>query len=189
MTVYLASGSPRRATMLSQWSVPFEPLDINVTEIQTDDPKQCALANAMAKAQAGGLRINEGLVVGADTVVACDGRAFGKPCNEANAREMLDYLENRGHRVITAIAGVVMPSGVSASRVSVATVWMRALSEPERAAYFKNPEYRDKAGAYAVQGLAASFIERIEGPMDTVIGFTMKDFYALCEELHVDLRR
>ncbi len=175
--------------MLSQWDVPFELLGINVTEIQTDDPEQCALTNARAKARAGSARIDEGFVVGADTIVACDERIFGKPCDEAGAREMLDYLENREHRVITAIAGVVMPSGISASRVSVATVWMRALSEPERAAYFKNLEYSDKAGAYAVQGLAASFIERIEGPMDTVIGFTMKDFYALCEELHVDLRR
>ena len=63
----------------------------------------------------------------------------------------------------------------------------RAPDERER--YLANPEYLDKAGAYAVQGLAASFIERTDGPLDTIIGFTMRDFYALCAELNVDVGR
>jgi septum formation protein len=102
---------------------------------------------------------------------------------------MLALLEGREHRVITAMAAVLMPEKTAAVRTSIARVFMRRLNENERQAYFSNPEYQDKAGAYAVQGLAASFIERTDGPMDTIIGFTMTDLYALCTELHVDLRR
>lgn len=176
--------------MLSEWGIPFAIVEAETDESTRDDaPEDCAVQNATNKARAGSLHVECGLVVGADTVVACDGRTLGKPHDEKQAREMLTLLEGREHRVITAVAGVLMPHGESAVRTSTTRVFMRSLTGDERDAYLKNPEYHDKAGAYAVQGLAASFIERIEGPMDTVIGFTMRDFYALCTELHVDLRR
>ncbi len=190
MKVFLASSSPRRAHMLAEWGIPFTIVKAEVDESSRDDaPEDCALHNALGKVRAGSLHVQDGLVVGADTVVACDGHTLGKPRDEAHAREMLALLEGREHRVITAEAAMLMPEGKTAVRTSVTHVFMRFLTEAERDAYLKNPEYRDKAGAYAVQGMAASFIERIEGPMDTVIGFTMRDFYALCTELHVDLRR
>jgi septum formation protein len=176
--------------MLAEWGIPFVVVKAEADESTRDDaPEDCAVQNALTKARAGSMHVESGLVVGADTVVACDGKTLGKPRDEAHAREMLALLENREHRVITAVAAMLMPEGKIAVRTSTTRVFMRSLTTDEREAYLKNPEYRDKAGAYAVQGLAASFIERIEGPMDTVIGFTMRDFYALCEELHVDLRR
>jgi len=190
MRVFLASSSPRRARMLAEWGIPFSVVQADTNETSRDDaPEDCALHNAVDKARAGSLHVESGLVIGADTVVACDGKTLGKPGDEAHARQMLALLEGREHRVITAVAAILVSEGTMAARTSTTRVFMRSLTTDEREAYLKNPEYRDKAGAYAVQGLAASFIERIEGPMDTVIGFTMRDFYALCEELHVDLRR
>lgn len=190
MRVYLASSSPRRAHMLADWGVPFSIVKADVDEVMVDAaPENSATQNALAKALAGSRHVDAGLVVGADTVVACDGRILGKPLDENQARDMLALLEGREHRVITAMAAVFMPEKTAATRLSTTRVFMRHLGADERQAYLNNPEYRDKAGAYAVQGLAASFIERTEGPMDTIIGFTMSDFYALCTELHVDVRR
>ncbi|MHB8071006.1 MAG: Maf family protein [Candidatus Cryosericum sp.] len=190
MKVFLASSSPRRSRMLAEWGIPFVVVEAETQESSRDDaPEECALHNALNKARAGSLHVESGLVVGADTVVTCDGKTLGKPRDEVHAREMLALLEGREHRVITAVAAILMPEGTTAVRTSTTRVFMRSLTTDEREAYLKNPEYRDKAGAYAVQGLAASFIERVEGSMDTVIGFTMRDFYALCTELHVDLRR
>jgi septum formation protein len=190
MNLYLASSSPRRSRMLADWGIPFVVLETDTDEVMLDAaPEDSAARNALAKARSGSQHVGAGLVVGADTVVACDGRILGKPRDEAQARNMLALLEGREHRVITAMAAVLVPEGTEAARLSVARVFMRHLSDREREAYLVNPEYRDKAGAYAVQGLAASFIERTDGPMDTIIGFTMSDFYALCTELRVDVRR
>ncbi len=176
--------------MLAEWGIPFAVVEAETNESARDDaPEDCAVENALNKVRAGSSHVERGLVVGADTVVACNGKMLGKPYDEAHAREMLALLEGREHRVITAVAAVLMPEEKIASRTSTTRVFMRSMTIDEREAYLRNPEYRDKAGAYAVQGLAASFIERIEGPMDTIIGFTMRDFYALCTELHVDLRR
>ncbi len=176
--------------MLADWGIPFSVVRADTDEVMLDTaPENSAAWNALAKARAGSDHVDAGLVVGADTVVACDGRILGKPLNEAQARDMLALLEGHEHRVITAMAAVLMPERTTATRMSTTRVLMRYLSANERHAYLSNPEYRDKAGAYAVQGLAASFIERTEGPMDTIIGFTMSDFYALCTELHVDVRR
>ena len=176
--------------MLAEWGIPFSVVRADVNEVMLDAaPEDCAARNALAKAMSGSGHVREGLIVGADTVVACDGRILGKPLDETQARDMITLLEEREHRVITAMAGVRMPERTTAARISITRVFMRRLSTSEREAYFSSPEYRDKAGAYAVQGLAASFIERTEGPMDTIIGFTMSDFYALCTELHVDMRR
>jgi len=190
MSIYLASGSPRRAHMLTEWGISFSVLQTDVDEIMLDAaPEDCALQNALAKARAGGRQVRDGLVIGADTVVASDGHILGKPHDKAEARKMLLLLEGHEHRVVTAMAGLRMPEERIATRISTTVVRMRCLSDAERDAYLCNPEYADKAGAYAVQGLAASFIEGIDGPMDTIIGFTMSDFYALCNELNVDLRR
>jgi septum formation protein len=176
--------------MLAEWGIPFSVVEAEAHEVMLGAaPEDCAAQNALAKARSGSDHVDAGLVVGADTVVACEGRILGKPLDEAQARDMLALLEGREHRVITAMAAVLMPEMTTAARISITRVFMRRLSENEREAYLSNPEYLDKAGAYAVQGLAASFIERTEGPMDTIIGFTMSDFYALCTELHVDVRR
>jgi septum formation protein len=190
MNLYLASASPRRSHILREWGIPFAVVPAETSEVMLDDaPEASARGNALNKALAGSRAVSEGLVIGADTVVVCEGRILGKPGDEAQAREMLDMLEGRQHSVITAMAGVVVPGGRTATRSTTASVTMRRLSDDERSAYLRNLEYRDKAGAYAIQGLAASFIEHVEGPVDTIVGFTMKDFYALCDELHVDVRR
>lgn len=190
MTVYLASSSPRRAQILTSWGIPFSLVDGHVDEVMREDaPEQSARDNALAKARAGAADVAKGMVIGADTVVACDGHILGKPADQSEARQMLLLLEGREHRVITAMAGIVVPSGRTGLRVSTARVTMRRLAQDERERYLANPEYLDKAGAYAVQGLAASFIERTDGPLDTIIGFTMRDFYALCAELNVDVGR
>lgn len=176
--------------MLKEWGISFSIVPAQTDEVMQDaEPEECAKFNAASKARAGSKSVHEGLVIGADTVVACDGHILGKPKTEQRAREMLSLLEGKEHRVITAMSAILMPSGKAASRMTTTKVFMRTLSSSEREAYLLNPEYKDKAGAYAVQGLAASFITSVDGSMDTVIGFTMSDFYALCNELHVDVRR
>jgi len=109
--------------------------------------------------------------LGADTAVVVDGRILGKPRDEAEARAMLTALSDREHRVLSAVA--VVQAGVVRSVTSCTTVFFRAIGEPEMGAYWRSGEPRDKAGAYAIQGLAATFVKRIEGSYTGVVGLPL----------------
>ncbi len=132
------------------------------------DAAQYAEALARAKAAAA-----EGeVVLGADTIVVRDGSVLGKPRDPEEARAMLLSLGGRGHDVVTAVA--VLDRGSERWGHERARVWFRALTRAEVAAYVAGGEPLDKAGAYAYQGGAAAFVERLEGDPDTVIGLPLE---------------
>jgi septum formation protein len=112
-------------------------------------------------------------VVAADTTVALNGEAFGKPANAAKARQMLEALRGRTHTVYTAVVVINGPRGRRARGYSRSQVTMRRFATQELEAYARSEEVRDKAGAYAIQGDGGRLVARVDGPVDTVIGLPL----------------
>jgi septum formation protein len=182
--IILASGSPRRAELLRQIGVRFEIVDVNIDEggLAGEVPQALAGRLAIAKAEAG-LALCGGTlpVLGADTVVSLKGRVYGKPGNDREAAATIRALSGRQHEVHTVIClayGSARRTLVSLSRVS-----FRRLKRSEILAYCQGPEPFGKAGAYAVQGLAASFIRRIEGSYSGVMGLPLYETTCLLKEI------
>jgi septum formation protein len=179
--LYLASASPRRRELLQQMGVRVAVLNQGLPEerLPGETPEIFVRRLALAKAQAGLQSLPAARrrpVLGADTAVVVDERVLGKPRDRADALAMLRLLSGRQHRVLSAVA-VVGPDNLGQDRqalaVSESRVWFRALSEGECAAYWASGEPADKAGAYAIQGLAALFITRLEGSYSGVVGLPL----------------
>jgi septum formation protein len=125
---------------------------------------------------------NDGaIILGADTTVVVDGEILGKPQNEADAAAMLRRLSGRAHEVLTGVS--VRQGAYEIGHVETTAVVFRALSEEEIAWYVASREGRDKAGAYAIQGLASRFIPRIEGSYSNVVGLPVACVSALLREI------
>lgn len=176
--IYLASASPRRSALLRQIFVPHQILIPNIDEsrLAGENPADYVVRLARAKAQ----RIWDRLkpderkpVLAADTTVALGDEIFGKPANRAEGTAMLQRLSGRTHQVYTAIA-VAHVDGV-AHALSVSEVSFRTLSQAECQAYWNSGEPQDKAGGYAVQGLAAAFITRLSGSYSGVMGLPLAE--------------
>jgi len=136
---------------------------------------------AEAKARAAVARVSRSqtdcIVIGADTAVELGGEIFGKPRDAADAREMLAALSGRTHRVLTGIFLIRLPDDVTRSAVESTSVALLALEREEIEAYVATGEPLDKAGAYAIQGLASKFVERIEGDYFNVMGLPVALVY------------
>lgn len=172
--IYLASASPRRQELLGQMGVGYELRPVDVPEVPLDGEfaEDYALRVALDKARAGRESLGGEAsmpVLGADTAVVSGDVILGKPADRDDALRMLALLSGSSHRVITAIA-MVGPDGREASRISTSNVTFRDTTETEREAYWNTGEPRGKAGAYAVQGRGAVFIERLEGSYSGVMG-------------------
>jgi septum formation protein len=173
--IYLASRSPRRGELLRQIGVDFEvlPSDVDESVLPEEAPEHYVLRLARAKAEVCTRRIlQEGSrdmpVLAADTTVCADGEILGKPENDEQACAMLRRMSDRWHTVLTAIAvanGDRVEVALSSTQVEVAP-----LSEAEIAAYVATGEPFGKAGGYGIQGLAGTFIRRIEGSYSGVMG-------------------
>lgn len=173
--IYLASRSPRRGELLQQIGVDFEvlPSDVDESPLSGEAPQDYVVRLARMKTEVGLARLQAGdmlmlPVLAADTTVSIDGVILGKPQNDADAAAMLRRMSGCWHAVLTAIA-VATPSGIF-SALSSTQVEMAILSAADIAAYIASGEPRDKAGAYAIQGLAGAFIRRIEGSYSGVMG-------------------
>ena len=177
----LASGSPRRKEILRAVGWPFEPIPVAVDESLRDgEPARDYVTRlARSKAEAGAASRLFGLVLGADTVVVVDGEILGKPRDPADARRMLTILNARWHDVLTGVALVRAESGETAVGLETTRVRFAKMSEAEIDWYVKTGEPLDKAGAYAVQGHAALFIEAIEGDYWNVVGLPVRLVYEL----------
>lgn len=174
----LASASPRRAELLRAAAIPFEVVVANVDEsvLPGEKPRDHVRRLAEAKARAVADRMAGRLVLAADTVVVVDGLILGKPADQADARRMLRLLSGRGHEVMT---GVCLDRRVE---VAVTTVEFAPLSDAEIEWYVASGEPADKAGAYAIQGLASRFVTRLEGSYSNVVGLPVTLVYAMCRE-------
>ena len=188
MRIVLASASPRRREFLAALGLEFDVIPPVITEVRTGDPAEAVLANARAKARAVTQQVGRGaLVVGVDTDVALDGRLLSKATTEAEARERLEALSARTHEVLSGLA-VLPPSPASGNmeeRAAVETsrVTFAPLTEAQIDIYLASGEWRDRAGAYAVQGLGSTLVERVEGDLANVIGLPLRRLLALAPEL------
>ncbi|MDA2916004.1 Maf family protein [Nitrospinae bacterium AH_259_B05_G02_I21] len=190
--IILASNSPRRRDILERLGLPFEVVPAGLPE-ETDSaeavdrPAQVAEALALAKADAVADDHPEALVLGADTLVCVGGRCLGKPADAAEARAMLEALSGRTHTVVTGVALIGRERGLQATAHETTAVTFRRLSEREIAGYAASGEPADKAGAYAVQGKAGLFVERVEGDYDNVVGLPLKTVARMLEAAGVEL--
>jgi septum formation protein len=171
--ICLASASPRRRELLKQIGVPHSIVSANVDEtvLAHEPPSEYVLRMAKEKASAIWSRDQSLPVLAADTCVVLDGAIFGKPTSRDHALEMLTRLSDRTHEVLSAIA--LIDARGMAVRSSSSTVKFRKLSLSECAAYWDSGEPKDKAGAYAIQGFAAVFIESVSGSYSGVMGLPL----------------
>jgi septum formation protein len=177
----LASGSPRRRDILRAVDWPFEVCSVAVDESLDDGEAAADYVRrlARAKAEAGAASRLFGLVLGADTVVVVEGEILGKPRDDEDARRMLRTLSGRWHEVLTGVALVRAESGRTLVGVETTRVRFAEMSEEEISWHVATGEPLDKAGAYALQGHAALFIEGIEGDYWNVIGLPVRLLYEL----------
>jgi len=171
--LHLASASPRRRELLTQIGVPHTVLsaDIDETAHAGEAPHDYVQRMARNKARAVWEKETRLPVLAADTTVVLDGVIYGKPRDRAHALEMLAHLSGRTHEVLTAVA-LAAARGIEL-RMNVSSVKFRVLTIEECAAYWETGEPRDKAGAYAIQGFAAVFIESLIGSYSGVMGLPL----------------
>ena len=172
----LASQSPRRSEILRQAGIPFtvRVAAVDETPLQGEKPEDYVVRLAERKALAVPAGADE-TVLGADTTVVVDGEMLGKPADAADARRMLARLSGRQHQVIT---GICLKRGREVVRDCAATkVWFVPMSAREIEEYVSSGEPMDKAGAYAIQGLASKFVEKIDGCYFNVVGLPMALVY------------
>jgi septum formation protein len=182
----LASASPRRQELLRNAGIEFvlQPAEIPEDPLAGELPPACAERLAREKALKVSRQRPEDLILGADTIVVVDGQILGKPSGLADAARMLRLLSGRTHQVITGVclAGSQRMNGFEDTRSETTTVTMSALSEDDIRFYVASGEPMDKAGAYAIQGIASRWIPRIEGDYSNVVGLPISLIYRmLCD--------
>jgi septum formation protein len=199
-TLVLASASPQRRAILEQLAIPHVVRPTDVEEIDEGEPYAAAAANARAKARAALAALSDDavlradaelggdaghanppgrvVIVACDTVVALDGRIYGKPADEAQAREHLAALAGRTHEVLGALA-VTTPGGTIGERTDVTHVTFAPLTAAEIDRYLATGEWRGRAGGYAIQGRGAAIVEQIEGDYLNVVGLPVQALRAL----------
>ena len=179
----LASSSPRRKQWLESLSIPFEIItpDIDETPWEHEDPADLVLRLAKGKADLISAANPGRWVLAADTTVAVDHHTLNKPVDVEDAVRMLLLIQGRRHEVHT---GMCLQRGQDVHAfVDTAEVFLRPISEAQARWYVASGEPMDKAGSYAAQGIAALFIERIEGSFATVMGLPVERLSALMQEL------
>ncbi|MGA7079736.1 MAG: Maf family protein [Terriglobales bacterium] len=183
----LASASPRRQELLRRAGIPFEVQAAHIAEepLPGESAKECAERLAREKALAiarlcPDLRPND-VVLAADTVVVVEGQILGKPCDGADAARMLRMLSGRVHQVITGVCLVV--GGQCSVGSETTSVTMSEISEKEISDYVVGGEPMDKAGAYAIQGIASRWIPRIEGDYSNVVGLPVALVWRMLREI------
>lgn len=190
MRLVLASGSPRRADLLTAAGFVFETIAVDVDEhLRPHEPPEVYVRRLAQEKSAAALELvrrqtvqplvdtalgqrDDLVVLGADTAVVVDGLVLGKPPDEDAARTMLRRLSGRAHDVLTGLS--VRHGAIEAGRVERTRVWFSPMTQAQIDWYAGTDEGRDKAGAYAVQGLASRFIPRIEGSYSNVVGLPVQ---------------
>ena len=174
----LASASPRRRALLRQIGAQFVSITPAVAECKDGEhPRDDVIYNALMKARKVAEEYPDHAVLGADTAIVLGGKSFGKPRDAEEARHILSLLEGRQHTVLTGIAWVV--DGRVVTDAAETTVRFAPMTPAEIAAYVATGEPMGKAGAYAIQGRAAVYIEEIHGSFSNVVGLPLYAVAAL----------
>ena len=186
-TLILASASPRRRELLARLGVvpdSVAPADIDETPLMGELPR--VYAERMAREKAEAAASDKALVLAGDTVVAAGRRILPKAEDEATARQCLDLLSGRRHRVLSAIA-LRSPDGTIRERLSETIVVFKRLSSEEIEGYLAGGEWEGKAGGYAIQGAAEGLIKRIDGSHSGVVGLPLLETRALLKAAGVEI--
>jgi septum formation protein len=186
--IYLASASPRRRELLRQLDVEFEAMPSNILEerLAGESPVDYVTRVARDKAMyvAGLVKTREMSwhpVLGADTEVVLDGEILGKPQDRVHGLDLLRRLSGRTHEVLSAVC--VVDREWEHTALSTSRVTFGPLTEAEIALYWETGEPADKAGAYAIQGEAAAFIERLEGSYSGVMGLPLYELAGILKKI------
>ena len=181
--IILASASPRRSQLLSLIGVPFQVIVSDADEsVEAEQPEEIVMELAYRKAHAVAILPEAAgkFVLGADTIVWCDGRMLGKPKDAAEAGAMLQVLQGREHSVYT---GVALLRDDAVKRFYRQTkVFVHEMSQEEIDAYIATGDPFDKAGAYGIQGPFAAYVDGIEGDYQTVVGLPVSAVYQMLKE-------
>ncbi len=177
MVLVLASRSPQRRAILEQLGISFAVVAPQVEEIADGAPRALVCENALRKARA----VAGARVLGVDTAVALEGRVFGKPRDEAEARRFLSALSGRTHEVWSGIA--LVEGAAERVEAAVTDVTFRHLTDVDRDWYVTIGEWRERAGGYAIQGRGAALVERIEGDYLNVVGLPVAKLVRMAPDL------
>lgn len=181
----LASKSPRRKELLKQIGIPFVVIVSDAEEVSGNSwtPAALVVENAKRKARAVAEKYPDSPVLGADTVVSSEGKIFGKPKDKDEARKMLTALSGKMHEVTTGLA-LINRNEIRTTSVTT-KVFFDTMTKADIDAYIATEEPMDKAGAYAIQGKAARFIEKIEGSYSNVVGLPLNALIQLGKGLNL----
>ncbi len=181
----LASKSPRRKELLKQIGIPFVVVVSDAEEVSGNSwtPAALVVENAKRKARAVAEKYPDSPVLGADTVVSSEGKIFGKPKDKDEARKMLTALSGKMHEVTTGLA-LINRNEIRTTSVTT-KVFFDTMTKADIDAYIATEEPMDKAGAYAIQGKAARFIEKIEGSYSNVVGLPLNALIQLGKGLNL----
>jgi len=183
----LASRSEARRRLLRRLGIPFKAVDPGEVERAVGEPWEIALGNARRKALRVAETLGEGLVIGADTLIIHDGRIIGKSRSPGEVVKTLRLLNASSHRVLTGLAVVDASSGRLEQGVEETVVYMRRLGDEEIDLYASIGESIGRAGGYAIQGLGALLVERIEGCFYNVVGLPLRLLEELLRRFDVSL--
>jgi len=188
----LASASPRRREILAGLGLQFQVDPSSVPEPERragESPSRYAIRAARLKAREAAQRYSRGFIISADTIVVLGDRIMGKPVDADEARGMLRSLSGQWHCVVSGICLIDCSLGRERSGHAISRVHFRRLTGSDLEWYLATGEYADKAGAYAIQGFASLFIDRIEGCYFNIVGFPIVTFDKLCRSIGIDLLR
>jgi septum formation protein len=188
--VILASASPRRRELLAQIGMDFKVIISKADEnISEPAPEQLVMKlsdiKAMAVYEEHGIEDEATIILGADTVVAFDGKVLGKPKDTQQAKEMLSMLSDNTHQVFTGVTILYKKQGELKSETfyDKTTVYTYPISDKEIDQYIMTGEPMDKAGSYGIQGIGAKFIKKIDGDYNNVVGLPVSKIYQKIKEI------
>lgn len=183
MPLILASASPRRSELLSNAGIPctVEPAHVTERSLPGEQPLPYAQRLARDKARAIFEKYPDSVVLGADTVVVVDEHLLEKPADARDAARMLRLLSGRVHQVITGVC--LVASGHEQTEAEITEVRFSTLTESEITNYIQTGEPMDKAGAYAIQGMASRWVERVDGCYFNVVGLPVSRVYSMMRTL------
>ncbi|MGN0291582.1 MAG: Maf family protein [Lachnospiraceae bacterium] len=189
MEIILASASPRRKELLEQIGMEFTVIPAKGEEhITKKEPEEVVMELSLQKAEEVAKRVSrEAFVIGADTVVAYQGKILGKPKDEEDAYKMLQELSGNIHEVYTGVTLIDNKRNKVHTFYEKTSVAMYSIEDEEIRSYIATKEPMDKAGAYAIQGIGAKFIKRIEGDYCNVVGLPIGRLYQEIRGKHIEI--
>lgn len=181
--IILASASPRRKDLLSKIVNEFEIVTSSIEETYPDNIDLFLVPLYLSNLKAYDIhqKFPQDIVIGADTAIVFENTILGKPLNKEDAKSMLSKFSNNYHFVVTGVT--IYDSDNKYEINSINKVYFKNLNTKDIDDYLLNDEYKDKAGSYAIQGMASKFIDKIEGDYESIVGLPIKDLQILLKKL------